>query len=284
MECRLIFEPGGDRPTSGEVEAFLRDRHWYDSRGTRATYVDDDTGVQFQLKWAENGDGTISRFEFRMSYVRPRFFALEAGSELNALVETFDLRVRDPDRSDDESGEFTVEGFLEGWSRGNRSAIESSEADSHHRRAKRSLLVDAWRWNRSRRDYQTVLGEGIFVPSIRLVAEDGEIRRACAWPETIPYVLPAAADLVLLSGLEHRGLAREASELRVVEREPLVELVEAHAEGTERREDPIDHLLIAWGSPPAEVREALPTLGDDADARDFTTVAPDEVLDAEDLE
>lgn len=277
MACELTFEATGEARGVDELREFLRSRPWYDVGEDRAEYVDEDTGVAFALQWA-GSSGELDSIAFSMEFLRPRFFGLEAATELEALVGEFDLAPRDS-ADGGELGTFATEDFLEGWDRGNRAVVADADGEdlpSHSAPAER--LRDAWRWNRARQEYQTVLGEAIFVPSTRLLADGDEVFRACAWPETIPIALPDAADLVLVSGVEHEGLTSGGSELRVADADRISDLVTSHTERLERREDPTDHVLIGWAQPPPEVLEELAQIGDPADERQLTPVSPDEVL------
>lgn len=281
MTCEITFEPSGEERSTERLREFVESRRWYEGTGSGASYRDEDTGVSFELRWTGEG-GDFESLVFSMEYLRPQFFALEAAGELEALVGEFELAPRAEEA--DELGSFDPEDFLEGWERGNRAAVAAAdEGDLPAHSAPAEDLRDAWRWNRARQEYQTVLGEALFAPSIRFVADDGEVRRACAWPETIPFALPAAADLVLLSGLEHEGLTSGESELRVAEADRVEEIVMEHTDEDrlERRSDPTDHLLIGWARPPGDVLEEFATLGSSGSERELTPLTPDQIVDRE---
>jgi len=272
----FTFEPNAAHPASSELREFFESRPWYEVGDGRAAYDDEDSGVAFRVVWAGRDEG-VESVEVEMEAPRPSFFGFELTGELEALAAEFELR----EGSSPEPTPFEAEGFLEAWRRSNRAAAERGELPEHSAPAAR--LRDAWRWNRARREYQTVLGEAIFVPALKFLGGGGTIHRACAWPETIPVALPEAADLVLLSGLQHEGLTSGDSELRVADAERVSRLVTAETDSDrlERRDDPTDHLLVGWSRPPSEVLERLGELGDPAADREFVPLGSDEIVDEE---
>lgn len=275
MPCEITFETADKPRTPAALREFLESRRWYEIGDRQADYVDEDTGVTFELGWRVSGE-ELAQIEFSMPFLRPRFFALEAAGELEALVAEFGLAPRDGSEEGD-LGTFEADDFLDGFDRGNHAAVVDREQIAAYT-APTERLRDAWRWNRARQEYQTVLGEGIFVPTVRFLAGDRRLYRGCAWPETIPFALPQAADLVLLSGIEHEGLTSEESALRVAERQAVDELITSHAENIERRDDPTRHLLVGWSRPPAELLRDLAEIGDPGDERELVPVSPDEVI------
>src|SRR5262245_27894398 len=73
------------------------------------------TGVYFSFSWekpesSEEGDWDV---HFKLNYVRPRVFALEAEPEISAFVNHFDLNVNDPQESI-KGSTYSKDGFFEG--------------------------------------------------------------------------------------------------------------------------------------------------------------------------
>jgi hypothetical protein len=137
--------------------------------------------------------------QFNINYARPRFFALEALTELEAFVSIFGLSVHDPQIDGMGDGRFDADAFLRGWEAGNEVACQALAENGQRRplTLPAKVLNATWEWNIGRQRLQTQVGESIFVPQIMFVAGPGTAVSAAVWSDAIPVLLPTV-DVVFL--------------------------------------------------------------------------------------
>jgi hypothetical protein len=195
MSYDLYLKPRNGRLDAGEFQAYFRDRRNYDCDGNTAVYHCNDTGVYFSFEFDENTPNVSGYpITFNINYVRPSFFALEAEPQLSALISTFDLMVHDPQMNGMGTDDYSPEKFIEGWRRGNQFGYESvfdepsSRRDVHHLPVEK--LTKVWKWNSTRSQLQTTVGQGKYVPLVFFLNVDNKTVTASVWPDGIPIITP----------------------------------------------------------------------------------------------
>jgi hypothetical protein len=267
MSYDLAFARRSGAPLTKEdfAEHFAA-RPRYKLKGSHAFYANQDTGVYFNFEHGagshadadrgadEDGDpggsGTAVA-SFTINYFRPPFFALEAAPELAAFVGRFDLVVHDQQMDGMGDGDYSDEGFLRGWTTGNRfghQAIvqEHGELPELRTRPEERLLAD-WRWNYAREQLQRTVGAKAFVPKILCFEVDGAARSAVIWGDLVPALLPAV-DVVLVARQElaPRRFFRRKLDVTVVPWSDLAPLLASFP----RAGEPEPHLRLLYDQPP----------------------------------
>jgi hypothetical protein len=191
-----------------EFVHYFTGRASYQVKDSQAWYSNEDSGVYFVFEWNARGDDreegeetdpSLIPVAFNMNYFRPHPFGLEAESEVAAFVQNFDLTVSDPQMSGMGDGEYSADGFLRGWNRGNAFAYQaflSQDSEQEYLTLPESQIESLWRWNSKRKQRQEKLGEAVFVPRIFFFAAGGEVQTGIVWADGIPIFLPVV-DLVL---------------------------------------------------------------------------------------
>ncbi len=137
---------------------------------------------------------------FNLNYFRPHAFGLEAEGELAALVERFDLMVFDPQGDGMSDGEYSPEGFLRSWNKGNEfgyRALLESGAEGDFLTLPTAAIENSWRWNYQRAQKQHEIGDGAFVPRIFYLKGQGCSGTGVARPDGIASLLPTV-DFVMI--------------------------------------------------------------------------------------
>ncbi len=200
-ELSFANRPGVDSLTAETFNDYFQARPRYRVEGSRVTYHNEDTGVQFSFEWLPRRPAadfaTIAAAS--LEFGRPHCFGLEAAPELDAFVKRFELLAFDPQIDGMGRDAFSIDGFLRGWNRGNRSGLSAVVQYAKHgsHTLPSEMLCDIWRWNYGREAYQAQLGDGIFVPKIELLSSEEQIVTAVHWTDGIPVMLPKV-DTVLV--------------------------------------------------------------------------------------
>jgi hypothetical protein len=202
------------KPRYGQIDretflGYFRDRPYYETEEAQAIYSHPDTGVYFLFDWNEEPDDDAESGEshypiaFNLNYFRPSVFAHEAAPELAALVRALDLVVLDPQNEGMGEGDFSVEGFVRGWSAGNAFAYEAILKDEGFATLDvlpSDVLHRAWQWNRQRNARTDALSQRSldrFVPKVMFFRLDGRTVTGVVWTDGIPMEAPPA-DVVLV--------------------------------------------------------------------------------------
>ena len=183
-------------------------RPHYQVTDSQAWYANEDSGVYFSFDYQEPSaepavdeppDPSLLPVAFNLNYFRPHPFGLEAEPEVAAFVRAFDLTVSDGQIDGMGEGEYSSEGFLRGWNKGNSfgfEAITSADSSRKHLTLPSAQLEAVWRWNLGREARQNAIGEAAFVPQIMFLDAGDAIQTAVVWGDGIPILLPVV-DTVL---------------------------------------------------------------------------------------
>ena len=163
MSYDLYFKLRKPEPLPfGAFAAHFQPRRNYKVLPQQAICQNEDTGVyfSFDLGKLQNEERTdLLPIKFNLNYMRPHVFALEAEPEVRMLVKRFDLLVIDPQIGGMGEGEYSTDGFLAGWNKGNDIGYRAV-LDTHMDEVMLTLpaprIEECWRWNYARHD----LGSG----------------------------------------------------------------------------------------------------------------------------
>lgn len=192
------------RPDVFDAEAI---RDWFSARLNykveidEVTYANPETGVYFSFQLNRPGQATGDETEpggpsvaFNLNYFRPHTFALEAEPAVAAFLAQFPGRVEDPQSMGMGEGPYTREGFLKGWTHGNRFAfgVMAKQGAQRPHAADPGRIETAWAWNHSRAELQVEAGDTFFVPKIVwLTPEPGtEPETAITWTFGVATAIP----------------------------------------------------------------------------------------------
>ncbi len=273
-DLSLYPRPNAKPLTLEAMREFFEEHNHYNTGESHANYNNELTGVYFNFTLSEGYEAEEDEeyepeewekqphFFFNMNFFRPSFFGLEAAEELEALVKEFDLIVSDPQSDGMDEGEFSTEGFLRGWNKGNQFASSAFGAMGETMIGQAvpvpsATLAKVWQWCYLR-DYfggELFEDEGIdvFVPRIYFVRPEDEVKTLCIWPELIPSAVPET-DLVVISRGGLLGLSEEEQKSHP-EAQALVTWDELRAVTSDFEVDesedpyPINYLLLDYGSP-----------------------------------
>lgn len=248
--------------TSEGFNDYFSNRRNYQSNADQAVYSNDVTGVYFSFELTEGEDespepedgGPVLPVTFNLNFIRPHLFGLEAEPEVSAFVEHFSLTVSDPQTSGMGDGEYSKEGFLNGWNAGNRFGYQAilSRGELNQPTMPTVRLEETWRWNYDVPERQSELGDTRFVPRIMYVLNEGEIRTIAVWGDGIPILLPKV-DLVIVprSQLAPRAWFRK--------KEDAVHFSWAELEPTLKRfrKDRTGAYELFYDSTPAEIEQLI---------------------------
>jgi hypothetical protein len=259
-DLTFLVRETDEPPPPESLREYFRGRPGYTEQGDQFSYQNEDTGVYFSFDMHEGGgDGDAGDEEieavhdglkatcltFNINYFRPHCFGLEAEPELSAVVKRFSLLVDDPQSEGMARGAYSAEGFLRGWNAGNLFGHRAilSQAKGHEAVAParfdslpRAVLDRVWRWNYQRSRLQERLGEGIFVPGIRIVRHDDRPMTFIVWGDAIPEAVPEVDLLVLVRDeLAPRGFFGKKRDTCLV---PFSDLRAVQHAGRRAAEDP----------------------------------------------
>jgi hypothetical protein len=159
--------------------------------GLSADYRNEDTGTYFYFSYRAPDD----RLHFRLNYLRPRTFALEAAHVLDQLGQAFELTVDDPQEGPAAGG--LTERLLAGWGAANRDTYWALLARAGPERiytvpTRTQELF--WNWNYSRAGlapFQAGSQAHLFLPPVRYIIHSGRAQSLCVWPNLVPAAFPA---------------------------------------------------------------------------------------------
>lgn len=177
-----------------EFENYFSKNPLYEVNNGQAFYQNEATGVYFffnhEGESKEDYDYNVE-VSFNLNYLRPHFFSLEAANEIQRFVSYFNCEIEDPQIDGMDNNLFSIEGFLEGWNRGNKFAVKSplSQTDKTNLISTDKLDM-AWNWNFSIQKKNETLGQGIFIPKIIFLKVDGVLGTCAVWPDAIPTFVP----------------------------------------------------------------------------------------------
>jgi hypothetical protein len=205
MSYDLYFrsrEPNSS-PVVGELAAYFQERKNYQVTEKQALYENEATGVYFIFDLVSSDEGKQDEFSpvtLNVNYFRPHIFGLETAPEVKALVDEFNLVVFDPQTDGLGEGEFTTDGFLNGWNHGNAFAYRAMIEQNREQpllTLPTARIEECWRWNRAKDELQEQLGDDIFVPRILFIEQAGTVATTVVWPDGIPMAFPES-DVVLI--------------------------------------------------------------------------------------
>lgn len=283
MSYELYFLSREAHSYDAFAEHFAGRAH-YDVQDTRAWYENANTGVYFSFDLPDDEDSSEDEdalpehwASFNLNYFRPHYFADEAAIELACFAERFGDGIFDPQEGMDDAV-FTIEAFLRGWQRGNRSAyraLASTGSSSTPAVLPADQLHRAWEWNYEREYRQEELGDRIFVPQIGFVRSAGQVSTGTVWSDGIPVLLPETDVVVIYrDALAPRKWLRRKSGAAIASWDAIEGVVGRYRIGCK----PMTHYVLDYRRTPAKIAEWVQSLPV-ADSLEF--VAMDEILDAE---
>lgn len=201
-----------DLLSRGDFERYFKQRKFFTMNDAEAFYSNEDTGVYFSFEFrnldndveADEFDPLMTPVWFNLNFVRPHPFGLEAEPEVSAFVAHFDLTVSDPQMSGMGDGEYSAQGFLDGWNAGNEfgyRAILSHHPDQDVLSLPTTQIETYWQWNHQREARQDEIGDDVFVPKIWFVQSNSRIQTAVAWADGISVWIPKV-DLILVPRMQ----------------------------------------------------------------------------------
>ena len=260
-----------------DFNRYFAGRRDFSIRDGQAWYRNEDTGVYFSFELAEDNEAPRYWAQFNINYARPRFFILEALPHVESFVSTFGLAVHDPQIDGMGYGPFKSDGFLRGWTAGNRVACSALAGSGHPRPPTMAddVLKAAWQWNAGRRGLQAKVGESVFVPQIMFVAGPVGPLTAAVWSDAIRVLLPTV-DVVFLyrDAYAPRRLFRRKPDVAVLKWDAL----EPALQDYRVESGPVSYRRLDYASPPTLIstlfRQAVASVPDDV-------VAADSILESE---
>ncbi len=249
MSYDLYFQTEAFDPAA--LHAYFEGREHYQLHDQGAVYENRSTGVYFSFHYAATddadsedepagADASGAGVAFNLNYFRPSFFGLEAAIELEAFDQKFGWDVHDPQNDGMGDGPFSREGFLSGWTTGNRFAysamLNMPEKPTVYTCA-RAELESAWAWNYSCRARLDEMNDEVFLPRIMFVKDGDRAASVCVWPEAIPVHLPLTTYVLL-------GRSRE--DTRDFARTPWKDLQPLLAKHFKQHEEPAPYYAVEY--------------------------------------
>ncbi|MBV8216719.1 MAG: hypothetical protein JOZ08_26165 [Verrucomicrobia bacterium] len=284
MSYDLYF--GRGKPlTETEFFSYFLGRRNYTRQNRQAWYSNDHTGVYFNFLISDPNDLQDAEkprlASFNINLYRPHFFGLEAGPELDAFIEHFELTVIDPQEKERER--FSVERFLSNWNQANEFGYKASlnlgrsPAEVHVRPS--TELEAIWRWNYEVPRIQTELGQNVFVPRIVWINADGDLNSAAVWPDGIATLVPAVEKIIVpRNKMAPRNLLSRQKDMCFIDQS----LLDQCLAPLEAGRYPLPCRTPAYLSPPKNVDRFVRALT--PERRKMEGVSMDKVLDAEIVE
>jgi hypothetical protein len=248
MSYDLMFMAGSGKKIDRKAfRAHFGGRKNYEVGKEQAVYQNEDTGVYFIFDEPE--DGVVA---FNLNYFRPHVFALEAALELEQFAAALEAVVNDPQGEMEDGGTFSIEGFLRGWTEGNRLAframLKERSEPVHTWPAQR--IREVWDWNHARPEMQEQAGESLFVPGIFAVESNGAVLSVAIWPPECTILMPAV-DAVLVPVAQS---GEPSEEMALVDWAELLPLVQAYQEPSG---EGLARYRLAFEEWPPEIAEFL---------------------------
>jgi hypothetical protein len=222
-EAEIIESPGlvlhlcGEKPPSLDaLSKWLRRRKEITvphdlGRGALIVYRNLDTSVQagFEVEDPAGLAGPLPAgpkavgLAFRLSWLRPSFFAREAMPVLIELAEQFGLTVAadDVDGRRLEPVPVSTQALVEMWKAGNAEAVRRAQSRPPYMRPERSDRW--WLYQSNKAELHRRLGEDVFVPTLVAVAPGrriDDLRLHITWTDAVPLVLPECDLITLVEG------------------------------------------------------------------------------------
>ncbi len=273
MSYDLFFRTRTGHPplTVDAFQAWFQARPHYQVSGGEAVYGNESTGVYFSFNFASEDEELdaaelegaeeepLPRLDaaFNLNYFRPHVFALEAEPEVAAFVRHFELDVEDPQNSGMGSGPYSRESFLRGWNAGNAMSHRTAHqvGDGPAPLTLPSADIERiWRWNYARTELQQQLGEGVFVPRISVLEEQGRLVPFAVWGDAIPIALPEVERVALVRDELARGWLFKRKETALVDAATVATWVQAFPmkDGAA-----LPYRLVTYAQPPRELVRAF---------------------------
>jgi hypothetical protein len=205
MSFDLYFKSTTKNFTEEMFYHYFSQRQHYIINEKQAWYENPNTGVYFCFEFNDeyaDEEGEDYHALFNMNYFRPHYFALEAEKEVSFFLESFDFQIEDP-QIDGMGNEYSEEGFLNSWDRGNESAYSSVLPQvnlNDYYFVPSDLLVLTWAYNY----YLSLLQEKIshlsnaYVPPIQFGLIHGKLQRYTYWPNLTPIAIHTMVDVIVL--------------------------------------------------------------------------------------
>jgi hypothetical protein len=248
MSYDLFFQTQFSR-SSVDFNQYFAGRPDFSIKNRQAWYQNEDTGVYFSFELAEDNEAPRYWVQFNINYARPRFFILEALPHVESFVSTFALTIHDPQSDGMGDGPFKPDGFLRGWTAGNKVACLALAGRGHPPPPTMAddMLNAAWQWNAGRRGLQAQIGESVFVPRIMFVAGPVGVLTAAVWSDAIAVLLPTV-DVVFLyrDAYAPRRLFRRKPDVAVLRWDAL----EPAVQGFRVESGPLSYRRLEYASPP----------------------------------
>lgn len=265
MSYDLFMKPRSGEITESDFESYFNQNPLYEVDMPQAWYNNEDTGVYFVFEYQvetnedanEDSDYPVA---LNINYFRPSFFGLEAEPEVTRFIKHFDMIVSDPQLEGMGKGEYDRDKFLSGWNHGNEFGYASILRDPENHDNLLILptekLMQAWRWNYAKKEFQTELGESKFVPRIMFILLDGKPVSISVWADGIPIAVPPV-DLFLVprQELAPRRLFRQKEDQALLSYGEALPIFEQH--GTKRNDDLV---VLDYDFPPDEIRKFIQSL------------------------
>jgi hypothetical protein len=163
-----------------------------------------------------------THFSFNLNFMRPSFFGLEAFRFVEKFINDLQLFVLNPQSDKEEPYKTTSEELFENWNKTNiwASIDHFEKLQSSYISVEKSNEV--WEFNNQRKNFQTKLGEGYFVPKIFFfkTKADNNVITVSSWTQHIPNVFPPADYFYLTR--EYRKLFRTVKDDVLISREILL--------------------------------------------------------------
>jgi hypothetical protein len=189
----LYFEP---TLKLARLIQYFEARQHYTLEEDDVLYGNPSTEVYFSFHIKETkrrlfGGPVVIHVEFEINYSRPSFFGIEAEIELSVFMAEFRPRIFDPQMEGMDEGPYSGEGFLNGWSFGNRLSASQALVRNPERLSLPAAKLHAfWDWNYHRDELSHRLRTRRFVPNIQYFQIDGHICTTAIWPFESPISLP----------------------------------------------------------------------------------------------
>ena len=207
MGYDLYFYRRGKEPLTEEaVGEFLEELPQYQCSDEAFPYYNEATGVYFFFEFTDTDEVPSFRgfhktgLCFRLNYIRPTYFALEALPVVGALTEALDLLVYDPQNREEEDlpTAFNQEALFRTWYEGNFIAAKITPQNTPFLPRERSEAL--WHYMRNKEDMQSQLGDDSFVPKMLLFRQPGStiLRTAVSWTSAIPQVFSECDFVIIL--------------------------------------------------------------------------------------
>jgi len=270
--------------TIEEFNAYFSGRNHYRAEKAQAWYENEDTGVYFcfdyETESEKDPEGPKGNVTFNLNFYRPHYFALEAEPEVQSVVDHFGFRIYDPQTHGMDDGPYSRDGFIAGWNHGNefgyRAIIDSEEPPEIILTRPREELDAIWRWNYSKEQTQSRLGDGVFVPRIMFIQIQGEVQSMVVWPDAIPTLIPRVDGIVIpRQEFAPRRLLKKTDDTCTVPFGEALPLLEAF----ESTEYCMPAYLLSYVRPPGQLVDFVRALS--PQEADMQGIPMDQVLDRE---